>query len=60
MISDLEYSGPPPEWEPRCEDHGCQLVNGECPLCNDEARAEDHWDGLREDRRIAEPDDFTT
>lgn len=41
MISDLEYSGPPPAHEPRCEIHDCALVKGECPQCRDEERAEE-------------------
>lgn len=41
MISELDYTGPPPEWEPICVAHGVPMVRGECPLCRDEAKAED-------------------
>ena len=45
MISELEYSGPPPSAEPKCDLHGCHFdKHGECPVCRDEARARDAED----------------
>lgn len=41
MISEIEYTGPDPRDEPRCEIHDCPLVRGECPECKAEEVADD-------------------
>jgi hypothetical protein len=50
MISEPDYSGPPPEWEPACRTHPwCRIVDGRCPECDwdresDDFRHEPHYD----------------
>lgn len=49
MISECDYTGPPPREEPACEQHpNTRLEDGECPVCREEAKADEAMAERRE------------